>query len=258
MGNASRAYKRLRSWAFGAHRQATKRFHRDRATWLKQGGEITHSFPIITDFSENAGQAKGHYFHQDLLVASLIHASKPTRHVDVGSRIDGFVAHVASFREIEVIDIRPLPPTAHNNIRFLQMDLMNEAEVELADSISCLHAIEHFGLGRYGDPIAVDGHVKGISNLVKMLKPGGTLYISVPIGKGNEVHFNAHRVMDPRYILDNLEIKSEMNLKRFDYVDDKGDLHTNGTIEETIGRFRFGCGIYTLQKNPYLPSLKKK
>ncbi len=248
MGKVSRAYKRLRSWAFGSHRQAVRRLHRDRDAWLKQGGEITHSFPILTDFTESAGQATGHYFHQDLLVASFIHASKPTRHVDVGSRIGGFVAHVASFREIEVIDIRPLAPTIHNNIKFLQMDLMNDAESEIADSVSCLHAVEHFGLGRYGDPITVDGHVKGIGNLVKMLKPGGTLYISFPIGKGNEVHFNAHRVMDPREILKIPVIQNEMQLERYDYVDDKGDLHTHGTIEETINRFRFGCGIYSFRK----------
>jgi len=28
--------------------------------------------------------------------------------VDIGSRVDGFVAHVASFREIEVFDVRPI------------------------------------------------------------------------------------------------------------------------------------------------------
>ena len=38
------------------------------------------------------------------------------RHVDIGSRLDGFVAHVASFREIEVLDIRPLKVNKHKNI----------------------------------------------------------------------------------------------------------------------------------------------
>jgi hypothetical protein len=31
------------------------------------------------------------------------------------------------------------------------------------DSLSCLHALEHFGLGRYGDPIDPRGHEKGIT-----------------------------------------------------------------------------------------------
>ena len=41
-----------------------------------------------------------------------------------------------------------------------------------SDSISCLHAIEHFGLGRYGDPVDVLGHVKALDNIRKALTPG--------------------------------------------------------------------------------------
>jgi hypothetical protein len=86
-----------------------KRFHRDKKEWLSQGGSIDKQRMILEDFADNAGVAKGHYFHQDLLVAKYIFEAKPERHIDVGSRVDGFVAHVASFREIEVLDVRPLP-----------------------------------------------------------------------------------------------------------------------------------------------------
>ena len=65
-------------------------------------------YPCLGDRFSDSGSAKGHYFHQDLLVASRIHLNNPSVHVDVGSRIDGFIAHVASFRPIEVLDIRPL------------------------------------------------------------------------------------------------------------------------------------------------------
>src|ERR1700712_792104 len=65
-------------------------------------------YPCLGQKSEESGTASGHYFHQDLLVARRIFERRPERHVDVGSRIDGFVAHVASFRSIEVFDIRPL------------------------------------------------------------------------------------------------------------------------------------------------------
>src|SRR6478672_1245176 len=64
--------------------------------------------PNFTDRSEPGGITSGHYFHQDLLVATRVYQRKPKKHVDIGSRIDGFVAHVAVFREIEVFDIRPL------------------------------------------------------------------------------------------------------------------------------------------------------
>ena len=224
------------------------RFRRDRNKWLRQGGKITENYMHLHDYSDNAGHSKGHYFHQDLLVAKMIYDSKPKRHVDVGSRVDGFVAHVASFREIEVFDVRPLEKSIHQNIKFLKADLMNPLKVTKTDSLSCLHAIEHFGLGRYNDPIDINGHIKGISNLVSMLEKNGILYISFPIGKKDEVHFNAHRVFHPKSILKHHCIRSYMELIRFDYVDDKGDLYLNSNVDSTLAKLDYGCGIYTFKK----------
>jgi len=62
---------------------------------------------IASDKYSSSGTMSGHYFHQDLLVARKIYQNNPTKHVDIGSRQDGFIAHVAVFREIEVLDIRP-------------------------------------------------------------------------------------------------------------------------------------------------------
>lgn len=194
-----------------------------------------------------AGTASGHYFHQDLLISQYIFQKNPTRHVDVGSRIDGFVAHVASFRKIEIIDIRAIPQSEHSNIVFRQADLMSDNAIELVDSISCLHAIEHFGLGRYGDPINPSGHLYGFKNLVGMLKRGGDLYISFPIGSQNEVHFNAHRVFHPMDIF-LWPGSSELELLSFDYVDDLGALHRNHDLQGGIPLLTYGCGIYSFSK----------
>ena len=78
------------------------------------------------------------------------------------------------------------------------MDLMNPPEnfKECCDSLSCLHAIEHFGMGRYGDRVDLDGHVKGFRSLCAILKPGGLLDFSVPIGP-DRIDFNASRVFFP-------------------------------------------------------------
>jgi hypothetical protein len=203
---------------------------------------------ILSDYSDSSGTASGHYFHQDLLVAQLIFENNPKRHIDLGSRVDGFVAHLASFREVEVIDIRPLAESVHENIKFMQADLMNPQELGETDSLSCLHVIEHFGLGRYTDPIDIDGHIKGIENLVGMVAKGGRLYISFPIGKGDEVHFNAHRVHHPKTILGYPCIAENMSLSRFDFVDDAGDLHLNVSVDAAVGRTEYGCGIYTFEK----------
>jgi hypothetical protein len=214
----------------------------------KKGGTISDIFPIIDEFSENAGVASGHYFHQDLLVASYIHSNNPQRHIDIGSRIDGFVAHVASFRKIEVMDIRHIEQSPHENILFFQADLMNDLEQlhNTADSISCLHTIEHFGLGRYGDRIDPKGHIKGFNHILNMLKKGGTLYISFPIATENHVYFNAHRVFHPEDIFN--WSNTQLKLLRFDFVDDEGNLHKNSTFNDIPQTTRYGCGIYTFTK----------
>ncbi len=151
-------------------------------------------YPRLEEAKRESGVASGHYFHQDLLVASLIFKNNPEKHVDIGSRIDGFVAHVASYRKIEAWDIRELSNTT-GNINFRRFNLMDKDFnlKDYCDSLSCLHALEHFGLGRYGDEVNFEGHLIGWKNIYNILKKGGKLYFSVPIGS-QRIEFNAHRV----------------------------------------------------------------
>ena len=209
------------------------------------------NYPVATDKYDKSGVMSGHYFHHDLLIASKIFKAKPKKHVDIGSRIDGFVAHVASFREIELVDIRPNKSNSEN-INFIQlnaMDSLEEKYKEYTDSVSSLNAIEHFGLGRYGDPIDCFGHLKGIRTAKDFLTKNGIFYFAVPIGS-QRVEFNAHRVFSLRYLLDIL--LEDFWIKAFDYVDDKGDLNRNVKLsEENIinnCNCEFGCGIFELQK----------
>ena len=75
-----------------------------------------------------------------------------------------------------------------------------EAMTNYCDSLSCLHALEHFGLGRYGDPVDPDSYRAGLANMARVLSPGGTFYLAVPVGQPR-VEFNANRVFDPADIL---------------------------------------------------------
>ena len=103
-------------------------------------------------------------------------------------------------------------------------------------------------MGRYGDPLDPEGHKKGFNNIVSMLKPHGLLYVSFPIGKTNETHFNAHRVFHPKDIFSWGPAASSLVLQRFDYVDDQGNLHQKVDLETSELNVRYGCGIYTFKK----------
>jgi hypothetical protein len=147
---------------------------------------------------------------------------------------------------IEILDIRPLPSLS-KNISFTQQDVMQGLTVK-TPSLSCLHTIEHFGLGRYGDPIDPQGHLKGFKNLVDAVEPGGTLYISFPIGSNERVEFNAHRVFHPKSVL-SWQGTQDIQLQAFAFVDDLGNFHAPSSIEEAeIMDLKYGCGIYTFLK----------
>jgi len=235
--------------------KGTGRLLRDYRQFNNQAGfskdfPFGFTYPCPADRFEEGGVASGHYFHQDLLVARRIFERGPIRHIDVGSRVDGFVAHVASFRKIEVLDLRQVTKRVQNII-FHQFDLLDsEGRFEAAcDSLSCLHTLEHIGLGRYGDRIMVNGHLDGFRALSAILKPGGVLYLSVPIGP-QRIEFNAHRVFAAQTILE--LARDKYDLLNFSYVDDMGDLHENADVTETAAKNSFGCwygcGIFEFRK----------
>jgi hypothetical protein len=207
-------------------------------------------YPCLHERFQESGVASGHYFHQDLLVANKIFRNNPAKHVDIGSRVDGLVAHVASFREIEVFDIRKLQCSILN-VRFKQVDMMDKCLGlrDYCDSASCLHALEHFGLGRYGDRVDYNGHLIGWENIYHLLKKKGKLYFSVPIGE-QRIEFNAHRVFSLKYLLTLFEGKYKID--SFSYVDDNGRLHRDVELKEQQVQENFschyGCGIFELFK----------
>jgi len=208
------------------------------------------SIPYTGDRFQAAGSAQGHYFHQDLYIARRVFERNPRRHVDVGSRVDGFVAHVATFRQVEMIDVRPLE-TAVPNIVVRQHDVTDPSFdlAEYCDSLSCLHALEHFGLGRYGDRVDYYGYRVAWQNFHRMLCDGGTLYFSVPIGP-QRVEFDGHRVFSIPFLRSMIEDAYE--LARFAYVDDRGRLVPDADLysPEAEKNFfcRYGCGIFELSK----------
>lgn len=69
----------------------------------------------------------------------------------------------------------------------------NPRQFDLAISIS---SFEHDGLGRYGDPLNPDGDLATMASMQKVVKPGGLLYLAVPVGRDCLV-WNAGRCYGP-------------------------------------------------------------
>jgi hypothetical protein len=242
---------------FGRSVRGIGPYFRNRAAFKKSAVGRTEFrfgkwYPCLFDRFESGdgGGARGQYFHQDLHVAQLIFAAQPARHVDVGSRVDGFVAHVAVFCPIDVFDIREMSTTAVN-ITFKQRDIMSDRpDLDgCTDSLSCLHTLEHFGLGRYGDPVDYDGYRKGWESLYRMVRPRGKFYFSTPIGP-QRIEFDAHRVFSVPFLVEMM--KGKYRIDSFAYVTDAGDLvrgadPTGPEAQNSFGCW-YGCGIFELTK----------
>lgn len=216
-------------------------------------------FPIISEYSAEAGNVDEHYFYQDIYVAQKVNA-KGYKHVyDIGSRIDGYISHLLAMGiKVTMIDVRPLESKIEN-LDFVQgnateLDTIPDNSIEV---LSSLHAIEHFGLGRYGDPVDYKGWEKALNRMKNKIKPGGELYLSMPIGREEKLMFNAHRIFAPTTIA---EVLNEgMECERFAYIHDGVVTECDCTqreniLLETMKNVQlnhlgdFDCGIFIYKK----------
>ncbi|MBD2548364.1 DUF268 domain-containing protein [Microcystis elabens FACHB-917] len=162
--------------------------------------------PLLSDRYAGAGAGRSLYFLQDLLCSSHVLQRSPCRHLDIGSRIDGFVAQIAASRPIDVLDIRPLPAPPTPNLRFVQGDILDPPATLMGqyELVSSMHALEHVGLGRYGDPVAPDGFERALAHAAAFVAPGGTLLLSLPVARMERhlIQFNSQRLFSNALLAD--------------------------------------------------------
>jgi SAM-dependent methyltransferase len=192
--------------------------------------EETSLYPCISDWTLQT-QIEPIYYYQDWWAFKLISSAKPSRHIDIGSH-HKFVALLSCVVPTTFVDIRP-PSLPLEGLMFEGGSILSlPFPTASLHSVSSLCVIEHIGLGRYGDPIDPSGSEKAISELKRVLAPGGRLYISVPIEKTNHTYFNAHRSFAERYLqnqLAPLEVKSKVFI------------HGDKLIESNPGEWCVGC-----------------
>lgn len=212
--------------------------------WLsfrRQDGEMSadwsDTFPRLDD-GVRATPFDPHYFYQGNWLARCLARSAPAQHVDIGSSIltVGVVsAHVPTI----FVDYRPLKARQSGLISVAgDVTRLPFASKSLA-SLSCLHVIEHIGLGRYGDPLDALGARRAAMELQRVVADGGKLYLSTPIGR-ERVCFNAHRVFSVATIL---AMFPELRLIGFSYVDDEGALHQDA-LPGDVPSLDYGCGFF--------------
>ena len=109
-------------------------------------------------------------------------------------------------------------------------------------SISCMHTVEHIGLGRYGDPLDPLGDRKAAAELARVLAPGGSLLFVVPVG-APQIMFNAHRIYSYEQVL---ELFPSLTLREFALIPEHGEdggliRHADPALVASQG---YGCGCF--------------
>lgn len=202
---------------------------------------LRDSYPCLADATAKT-PFDAHYFFQGAWLARKLSQQRPTRHVDVGSDIN-VIGVISAFIDTEFIDYRPLDILL-KGMESRQGDLRQLAYGNgTIDSLSCLHVIEHIGLGRYGDPLDPDGAVGAARELARVLAFGGSLFLSVPVGR-ERVCFNAHRVFSPDSVL---KMFSGLTLVDSALVDDQGEYHEHVDAGSMSG-CEYGCGMFHFMK----------
>jgi hypothetical protein len=85
---------------------------------------------------------------------------------------------------VTVWDRRPYA-FAHPLLSSVRQDLFGELPTGLGpfDVVISVSTIEHLGLGSYGDVVMEDADVKGVAVLWSLVRPGGRLIVTVPVGR---------------------------------------------------------------------------
>lgn len=197
-------------------------------------------YPQIKDKTIQTGFDR-HYVYHTSWAARKVKEINPIRHIDISSSLY-FCGIVSAFIPVDFYDYRPADLRL-DNLTSKEGNLHNlQFESSSVDSISCMHTIEHVGLGRYGDPIDPDGDIKAINELKRVTAVGGNLIFVTPVGKP-KIEFNAHRIYSYEQIIsyfDGFELK-EFSLIP-EYEKDGGLIqHAN---PELVKNERYACGCF--------------
>ena len=198
-------------------------------------------YPIL-DEKTSVTHFDAHYIYHPAWAARILENTRPGCHIDISSTLN-FCAIVSAFIPVRFYDYRPATLNL-NKLTSEHADLLSlPFQDESVPSLSCMHVVEHIGLGRYGDPIDPDGDLKAIEELKRVLSKGGNLLFVTPVVRP-VIHFNAHRIYSYNQIISYF---SGLNLQQFAIVDDKGQFFLDAS-EADANEQSYGCGCWWFTK----------
>jgi SAM-dependent methyltransferase len=221
------------------------RYFADWRAYRRLGGRpvmrLLDSYPCLTDWTSHT-PFDFHYFYQSCWAVRKLAVSCPAWHVDIGSSVH-MIGVLSAWIPTIFVDCRPLTARVRG-LTTIAGDLMALPFGDgTIDSVSCLHVIEHIGLGRYRDNLDINGSLKAAQEILRVIRSGGQLLLSTPIGI-ERVHFNAHRVFAPSTVI---SMFHGMELIDFSMVDDKGAYTAN--IDPSLASgCRYACGMFEFHK----------
>lgn len=198
-------------------------------------------WPCLLDHTIGTG-FDHHYVFHTAWAARLIARNAPERHVDFSSCLR-FATLVSAFVPMDFYDYRPAELPLEG-LKSGHADLTNlHFENDSIASLSCMHVVEHIGLGRYGDPLDAKGDLKAINEIKRVLQPGGNLYFVVPIGIPR-IQFNAHRIYSYKQVV---ELFDSLTLQQFSLIPDAGSI-VYDAAPALAEQQRYGCGCFWFTK----------
>ena len=206
--------------------------------------EDKDKYPCLND-KNNTTSFDKHYTYHTAWAARKVKDINPAEHVDISS-LTYFSTLVSAFIPIKFYDYRPT---------LIELDNFSCHHADITDlpfasnsvkSLSSMHVVEHIGLGRYGDPLDVDGDLKAIKELKRVLANDGYLLFVVPIGGTAKIMFNAHRIYSYQQVIDYF---NDFELLEFTLIPDQSSegLIVDATEKQSDNQ-NYGCGCFMFKK----------
>ena len=201
-------------------------------------------YPCLDDKTTTTGFDR-HYLYHPAWAARVLAETRPAKHIDISSTLN-FSSMLSAFLPVDFYDFRPANVYL-SNFESKAADILSLPFADNSiESLSCMHVVEHIGLGRYGDRLDPDGDIKAMAELVRVVAINGNLLFVVPVGRPR-IQFNAHRVFSYEQIIESF---SSMELVQFALISEDPD--TSGLILNAsaldVAKQNYGCGCFWFRK----------